>query len=471
MNFDPPNSIAGVLSEDSATARSFLSRMWRALDGDAAVIDSVEFIGSGDLPSAFAVSDFAAAAVGTAGAAVAELVAAKFGRLPPVTVDRRLASLWFGWSIRPDGWVLPATWDPMAGDYAAADGWIRLHTNAPHHRDAALGVLDVPADRDQVERAVAGWRIDALESAVVKAGGCAAAMRSTDAWTRHAQGQSVLTEPLVAIRLSDDVDAAGWQPTQDRPLRGLRVLDLTRVLAGPVATRFLAGFGADVLRIDPPVWDEPAVVPDVTLGKRCARLDLHDHSDRTQFCRLLSEAHVLVHGYRADALDTMGLDVEARRRIRPGLVDVCLNAYGWSGPWRNRRGFDSLVQMSAGIAETGMRRFGGHRPMPLPVQALDHATGYLMAAAVVHGLTHHLATRRGFEAKASLARTAALLIDSGEKRPAIGFEPAGDTDWAHPLEATAFGQAHRLRPPVQIGASAMHWKSPAVALGSSPAEW
>lgn len=476
MSFEPPDSnssgsIAGTLSEDSATARSFLSKMWRALDGDAAVIDSVGFVGSGDLPSAFAVSDFAAAAVGTAGAAVTELIAAKFGQLPAVTVDRRLASLWFGWSIRPDGWALPPAWDPIAGDYAAADGWIRLHTNAPHHRDAALSVLEVPADRGQVERAVAGWRIDALESAVVTAGGCAAAMRSTEAWTHHAQGQSVLAEPLVAVRLSGDVDAAVWESTQDRPLRGLRVLDLTRVIAGPVATRFLAGFGADVLRIDPPVWDEPGVVPDVTLGKRCARLDLHDHSDRTQFCRLLSEAHVLVHGYRADALDTLGLDAEARRRIRPGLVDVCLDAYGWSGPWRNRRGFDSLVQMSAGIAETGMRRFGRNRPMPLPVQALDHATGYLMAAAVVRGLTHHLATRRGFEAKASLARTAALLIDNGEVRPAIGFEPADGNDWAPQLEATAFGPAHRLRPPVRIGASTMHWKRPAVALGSSPAEW
>lgn len=337
MNFDPPNShssggIAGALSEDSATARSFLGQMWRELDGDAAVIDSVAFVGSGDLPSAFAVSDFASAAVGTAGAAVAKLIAAKFGQLPPVTVDRRLSSLWFGGSIRPNSWALPPVWDLIAGDYAAADGWIRLHTNAPHHRDAALGVLDVPADRDQVKRAVARWRIEALETAVVKAGGCAAAMRSTDAWTRHAQGQSVLAEPLVAIRLSDDVNAAVWQPTQDRPLRGLRVLDLTRVLAGPVATRFLAGFGADVLRIDPPVWDEPAVVPDVTLGKRCARLDLHDHSDRTQFSQLLSQAHVLVHGYRADALDALGLDVETRRRFRPGLVDVCLNAYGWSGP-------------------------------------------------------------------------------------------------------------------------------------------
>ncbi len=295
-------------------SREFLAAMWGALGGPADVIDRVDFSEPGDLPSVFAVSDFAAAAVGAAGAATAELIGTRFGDLPRVTVSRRLASLWYGWSIRPDSWKMPAPWDPASGDYAAADGWIRLHTNAPHHREAALRVLEVPADKAQVAQAVSGWKADELESAVVQSGGCAATMRSAAAWAAHPQGQSVAASPLLSVQTSQDTHDSPWSPTPERPLKGLRVLDLTRVLAGPVATRFLAGLGANVLRIDSPTWDEPGVVPDVTLGKRCARLDLH--AARARFCQLLSQAHVLVHGYRADALANLGFGADERRNCR-----------------------------------------------------------------------------------------------------------------------------------------------------------
>jgi crotonobetainyl-CoA:carnitine CoA-transferase CaiB-like acyl-CoA transferase len=346
-----------------------------------------------------------------------------------------------------------------------------LHTNAPHHRDAALAVLGVPADKAQVERAVAKWMGDDLEAAVVQRGGCAAAMRSIDAWAAHPQGKLVREQPLLFICETDDSASQAWRPTPGRPLHGLRILDLTRVLAGPIATRFLAGFGADVLRIDPPLWDEPGVVPDVTLGKRCARLDLHNPAERIQFEELLAASDVLVHGYRADALAALGLDADTRRRIRPGLIDVSLNAYGWDGPWLNRRGFDSLVQISAGIADAGMRRYGRDRPTPLPVQALDHATGYLMAAAVIRGVKHRLMSGGGFEAKASLARTATLLIDGPAGQPHADLIAAGEEDYCSDTEHTTFGPAHRLRAPVRIGDIAMRWDRPAVALGTSTACW
>jgi crotonobetainyl-CoA:carnitine CoA-transferase CaiB-like acyl-CoA transferase len=259
--------------------------------------------------------------------------------------------------------------------------------------------------------------------------------------------------------------------TPDRPLQGIRVLDLTRVLAGPIATRFLAGFGADVLRIDPPTWDEPGVIPDVTPGKRCARLDLRGSSDRAVFLDLLRGADVLVHGYRSDALDHLGLDTRTRREIRPGLVDVSLNAYGWSGPWQNRRGFDSLVQMSAGIADAGMRTLGKDRPTPLPVQALDHATGYLMAALVVRGLTQRIATGQGFEGRTSLARTAQLLVSGPAGRVTGDLGRAEEKDWSEPIEATEFGPARRLRSPLTIGDASMRWDRPAAKLGSSAPTW
>jgi CoA-transferase family III len=331
--------------------------------------------------------------------------------------------------------------------------------------------LGVSAEKSEVARAVVNWSADALETAVVQNNGCAAAMRSMAAWSTHAQGESVSREPLVATQVTGDCRDSTLSSRPERPLRGIRVLDLTRVLAGPVATRFLAGFGADVLRIDPPVWDEPGVVPDVTLGKRCARLDLRSSSERSVFLDLLRRADVLVHGYRSDALDNLGLDAQTLRAIRPGLVDVSLNAYGWGGPWRNRRGFDSLVQMSSGIADAGMRILGQDRPTPLPVQALDHTTGYLMAAAVVRGLSQRVATAQGFAALTSLARTAQLLV-SGPASVASGdLRPATEEDWSESIEATDFGPARRLRSPVTIGDASMQWDRPAATLGSSAPAW
>lgn len=162
----------------SPGTRHLLAACWNALGGDAAALQHAQFTSEGALPSAFATSALAAASVAAAGLAASALVAARHGHAPAVRVDRRLASFWFRSSLRPQGWQVPNPWDAVAGDYAAADGWIRLHTNAPHHREAALRVLQVPGDKAQVARAVAAWTADALETAVVAAGGCAGAMRS-----------------------------------------------------------------------------------------------------------------------------------------------------------------------------------------------------------------------------------------------------------------------------------------------------
>ncbi|GBQ20254.1 L-carnitine dehydratase [Gluconacetobacter sacchari DSM 12717] len=434
------------------------------------VADRVAFRGNDRLPSCFPVTQLAAATIGAACRAVADLLEAD-GLSLPVAVDHRLASLWFRFSIRPQGWTLPAAWDAIAGDYRARDGWIKLHTNAAHHKRAALAVLGCSATREMVAEAVAGWTSDALEQEIVTAGGCAARLRGRAAWESHPQGRAVSREPLILCDMGSSGNDRRWRPDRDRPLAGLCVLDLTRILAGPVATRFLAGWGAQVLRIDPPGWEEPVMAPDVTPGKRCARLDLQDPGDRATFERLLSRADILVHGYRADALDHLGYDADARQVIRPGLVDVSLDAYGHSGPWARRRGFDSLVQFSSGIAANGMTWRGSEAPVSLPVQALDHATGYLMAAAAMRGVAARRRGERTTQFRLSLARTAELLFayegDYGGDAPG----DAGFGDFSGVQETTAWGPALRLRPPATIGDIAMHWASPAVPLGSGRAEW
>jgi hypothetical protein len=448
-------------------ARTFAAGMWAALGGPADALDSLAIEGEGALASAFHTTDLAAASIGVAALAVAEFA----GDSAPVAVDRRLASGWFGFSIRPQGWSLPSPWDPIAGDYAARDGWIRLHTNAPHHRRAAERVLGSWPDRAAMAAAVAGWDKASLEAAIVAAGGCAAQMFDIDTWRAHPQGQAVAAEPL--IQLEPGSEAVRPLPPVDpsRPLAGIKVLDLTRVLAGPVATRFLAGYGAQVLRIDPPDWDEPSVAPEVTLGKRCARLDLSKDDDRRRFEALLAEADVLVHGYRHGALKGLGYDHFTRRRMSPGLVDVALTAYGWTGPWAVRRGFDSLVQMSCGIAAAGMAQARADKPVPLPVQALDHATGYLMAAAVVRGLTARAAEGRGVLARLSLARTAKLLIDAGMATAEAALAAETADDLSPGLEATTWGPSRRLRAPAAISGKSMHWQLSAAALGTSEPNW
>ncbi len=346
-------------------ARAMLTDILTALDLADGAASQVNFTGTDRLPSCFPVSELAVASIGAAAVAVSELVGLVAAK-PPVCVDYRTASLWFGWSIRPQGWDMPAPWDAIAGDYETRDGWIKLHTNAPHHRAALLSVLGSEPTRDTVTLSVATWGGNELEDAIIAAGGCAARLRSAAEWAGHPQGKAVAEEALVIWDTPVAAMAGQWLPSPARPLSGLRVLDLTRVLAGPVATRFLAGFGADVLRIDPPGWDEPGVIPEVTLGKRCARLDLKTADGRNIVGELLGQADIVVHGYRSDALEAMGFGASARQAIRPGLIDISLDAYGHSGPWMRRRGFDSLVQFSSGIAAAGMDWRNAEAPVRSP---------------------------------------------------------------------------------------------------------
>ena len=429
--------------------------------------------GEGHRPSLYAVSELANASVAAVGLAMADLIKALglAPHAPEVTVDQRLASLWFGYSFRPEGWEMPSLWDPIAGDYPCADGWIRLHTNLPHHRAAALSVLGCAEARDAVAAAVLNWQGDALETAVVGAGGVAAAMRSRSDWLDHPQGAAVAQEPLIdwikprRVVLRDRPKAC-----LSRPLQGMRVLDLTRVLAGPVSTRTLAGFGADVLRIDPPDWDEPGVLQDISLGKRMASLNLRTTSGRDRLRELMSEADVLVHGYRPGALDALGLDLATRDAIAPNRVEVTLNAYGWTGPWANRRGFDSLVQMSSGIAEAGWRWAQAEKPTPLPVQALDHATGYMMAAAVLSGLATAARGESVGVARLSLARMAEELTGLPKTLPGAEITGATGEDYAS-HEDSGWGPALRLRPPLSLHGCQMCWSLPSNPSGRHPAQW
>ena len=428
----------------------------------------------GSAASCYPVSDFVQVAMATAVHEVLSLCNSVWGCKNQAQVDRMLASRWCARSVFPTGWEVPAIWDEFAGDYQARDGWIRLHTNAVSHRAAALRVLQHPASRRAATQRIAIWNGRDLEAAVVEAGGAAAVMMSRERWQTHEQGRAVNREPVVAwqehaprIAGTDVLQRA----TPSRPLNGVRVLDMTRVLAGPVCTRFLASLGAEVLRIDPPAWDEEGNALEMTLGKRCAGLDLRTPADKLVLEELLSRAHVIVHGYRRDALPRLGLDERRRFAINPHLVDVALNAYGWTGPWTGRRGFDSLIQMSSGIAEAGMCCAGTTHPVPLPFQALDHVTGYLMASAVIHAINQQWTNGRVLSARLSLARQAQLLQDLSSSVTDGTLAEVEERHFSPGVEQTPWGTLRRLQLPYRIDGVNLQFDYPVNKLRSAQPRW
>jgi CoA transferase family III len=400
------------------------SRLWTALGGDPGRARDVEVNAAGHyLPSASDVDGLAVGAVGSALLAAAELAEARGQQRPALALDAGHVACAFASErhVRLAGAPVGSSFAPLSRFAATRDGWIRLHANYAHHRRALLSVLGV-AEESALE-AVARRDAVELEAAIVAAGGAAAVVRSPEAWAAHPQGRvatgaALVERQAIALRAPRRLGA----PEPALPAAGVRVLDLTRVIAGPVATRFLAALGADVLRLDPPHMPEiEAAVLDTCPGKRLAALDLRSAGGAQTLQSLLAGADAVVLGYRPGALDAFGLGEDELAEDHPHLVVARLAAWGHDGPWATRRGFDSLVQAACGIATT---EGSEGEPGALPVQALDHATGYLIAAGVLRALA---ARERGGDAahlRFALAATAAELM----RHPAGGAMATADCD-------------------------------------------
>ncbi|MGP4021623.1 CoA transferase [Saccharopolyspora sp. 5N708] len=342
--------------------------------------------------------------------------------------------------LRLDGEPAMDGFAPMSRFWRASDGWVRTHGNYPWHREALLRALDAPDDVAAVRSAIAGIPAREVESRVVASGGIAAAVRTPMEWQAEAPGRAVAARRLVETRRVGDA------APRSRSAR-FRVLDLTRVIAGPVCTRFLAALGGDVLRIDPPHRPERPGSYDTLLGKRSAMLDADAPVGLARLHELLDQADVLVHGYRPGALERFGIGIEELAERHPGLVVVALSAWGSSGPWGQRRGFDSIVQAASGIAVVEST---GDRPGALPCQLLDHGTGYLCAAAALDGLRRQSETGGTWLRELALARTAHWLL---------GQRPAASADvqpWLVELDSPD-GRITAVAPPGRIDGRALSW--------------
>ena len=446
-------------------AAAALRSVWTAAGGEPGAVDAVRFTGPEEvLPARYPVTSAAAGVVAAAVLAGARLRAETDGTEPAaVEVDRTHAVL----ACRSERYVeaeaLPSLPDPGGGDLRCADGWIRIHTLYPHHRAAARQVLGGAHGRTEVEAAVARWPAEELQEAVVAAGGAAARLQSVTAWAASPQGRAAAGLPPVAVERMGDGPAGP---------PGFRVLDLTRVIAGPTATKLLAAHGADVLRLEPPGFAEvPVLTVDTGFGKRCATLDLRTPSDRAVFEDLVREADVVVTGFRPGALAGLGYGDEELAALRPGVVTASLSAWG-AGPWAERRGFDSLVQMASGIAGCGLEAGDADRPTPLPLQLLDHATARLLALGVLQALRARRREAGTWRVHASLAATAAWLEGLGRIDALDVPEPDPATVDRHRAErASAWGRLRYVRPAGTIGGRPLEWSRGPEPPGTSPPSW
>ena len=422
------------------------------------------------LPSQLATSELAVGSVAAAAGAAALLSRARGGPLPQARVDGRRVSAAFRSDrmLRIDGRPIEG-FAELSGFWRTADGWVRTHANYPHHRArllAALGLRD-SAGAPELAATLAQRRAVEAEEAVTTAGGICVAVRTREEWGRHPQSAAVQRLPLVSWETLAEAPARRLDPPPSTPLRpaaGLRVLDLTRVIAGPVATRTLAHLGADVLRLDTPHLPEIAEQHlDTGMGKRSALLDLG--TQRETFDALLATADVVVTGYRPRALDRLGLAPESLAERRPGLVVASLDAWGGVGPWGDRRGFDSIVQAATGIALT--ESADGLTPGALPAQALDHATGYLLAAGVLTAVARQLDDGSAIHVHAHLARTGAWLLDHPD--PTARALP--EVDDLLVTRATASGLVRCAPPAVELEGGPADWSSVGSPWGADAPQW
>ena len=467
--------------------REILSDIWTSAGGDASALDTVTLTGDEpQLPSSFRVAAAAQASIAATGLAAAQVWKLRSGQSQDVAVDMRHAVVECRSEryLRVDGKPPPPTWDVIAGIYQTRDRrFVRLHTNFRHHRDAVCRVLNCKPERDDVQAALMQWDAEAFETAAYAAGGVVAMMRSHEEWSASPHAKALAELPLLSIEKIGEAAPKPWPKTWtsktrtkggDRPLAGVRVLDLSRVIAGPVAGRTLAVHGADVLLISGP--DLPAIpwlTIDTGRGKLSSFVELKSEQGRDVFRGLLAQADIVSQGYRPKSIAALGFSPEEAAKINPGIVYVSMSAYGHAGPWAERRGFDSLVQTSTGFNHAEGQAAGVEGPKELPAQMLDHATGYLMAFGAVMAKARQSREGGSWHVRVSLAQTGRWLWNLG--RVADGFKTEDlKSEMVTPYieeNPSGFGPLRSVKHSAVLSKTPAFWARPAMPLGSHPPQW
>lgn len=454
-----------------------LTHLWRLAHGDPDAPARATVTGQDPtLPSTFRVGTLAAATIAAAGLAAAECHRLRTGVAQTVDVSVRDALVAFRSEryLRVDDGPPPELRHPVTGFYETRDGrWIQLHANFPHHLQGMLGVLGCGAQRDDVAAAIRTRDGAALDTALAEAGLCAALIRTPDEWAVHEQARAIASLPLFEIERIGDapVEPIGGGDA-GQPLAGVRVLDLTRIIAGPVAGRTLASHGAQTLLVNGPHLPNIApLVIDNGRGKRSTWIDLRDDAGVDTLHALARDADVFLQSYRPGALAARGFGPLALAARRPGIVCVSISAYGHAGPWAQRRGFDSLVQSASGIA--WQEQQAANAPRHLPCQALDHATGYLAAFGAMIALARRAREGGSWHVRLSLAQTGRWLQSFGIVPDGLQAPDFARTDVCDRIEriASPFGMLDAVRPAERLSVTPPSLARPSVPPGTDDARW
>ncbi|HXB75789.1 MAG TPA: CoA transferase [Bradyrhizobium sp.] len=459
------------------TPREILTDLWTLAGGPRDALDSVTLTGEEpQLPSSFRVAAAAQSSVAAAGLAAAHLWQLRSGQSQQVAVDMRHAVVECRSEpyLRLDGKPPPPAWDAIAGVYRTRDRrFVRLHTNFPHHREAVCQVLNCKAERDAVQAALMQWDAEPFETAAYAAAGVVAMMRSHEEWSELPAAKALAPLPVLTIEKIGEAAPKPW-PRGNRPLAGLRVLDLSRVIAGPVAGRTLAAHGADVMLISGPVLPAiPWLTIDTGRGKLTSFVDLKSEQGRAQLRDLLTEADIFSQSYRPLALAHLGFSPQDAATINPGIVYVSLSAYGHAGPWAERRGFDSLVQTATGFNHAEGQAAGLDGAKELPAQILDHTTGYLMAFGAMMAKARQSREGGSWHVRVSLAQTGRWIWNLGRVPNGLATEDLKGEAIAPFVEeaSSGFGQLKSISHSAKLSKTPAFWEYPSMPLGSHAPQW
>ncbi len=443
---------------------------------------SVDIIGNDPIyPTNFKVAETAASVLAATGVAVSDIWEMKTGRRQNVSVDTRHAAAAINshsylqyrepdgsYQARPDSPLAQMAYDTVKA-YPTKDGrWYLPHFGMRHLKAKVLNILDCEMNMDSIAAGVAKWDAEELDTAIAEANTCGGIIRSEAEWLAHPHGQALAAQAVVEIEKIGESDPEPF-PEDGPALNGIKVLDLTRILAGPVAARTLAEHGADVLMVAAKgIPQLKKFVIDLSHGKRSCYLDMNVAEEAAHLKELIKGADVFSQGYRPGVLEARGFGPEELAAHRPGLIYTSINCYGSGGPFSDRGGWEQVAQSVTGISHEV-----GNPPELLPVFVCDYMTGYLGAYGTMLALAKRAVDGGSYHVKVSLCQSAMFLQRQGRvnaSKPIVGLS---DEELA-PLQLdsdTSYGQIRHLGPVVQFSETISKWSCPSPALGGDTAEW